>query len=60
MGLLGMVWRDVDVGASGLWDVGLCVCSGRGPRWDIAKKIWAGGTHEASEQALAALASAGT
>lgn len=41
-----------------MWDC--VVVSGRGPRWDIAKKIWAGGTHEASEQALAALASAGT
>lgn len=33
---------------SGLWVVG---CVGRGPRWDMGKKIWAGVTHEASERA---------
>lgn len=67
MGLLGLVWRDGDVGVSE-WIVGcgivcVCVACGRGPkaRWDIGRKEnLVGGTHEASEQALAALASTGT
>lgn len=50
MGWIGCAWVGV-AGCghgSGLWVVG---CVGRGPRWDMGKKIWAGVTHEASERA---------